>query len=53
VCGDRIVRCACLAYALENECVGIWGGTSDRQRAQALRQGTGAAALLAMLTKAA
>jgi WhiB family redox-sensing transcriptional regulator len=50
VCASCLVRCECLAYALEYGCVGIWGGTSDRQRAQAMRQGIDAAALLAMLT---
>jgi Transcription factor WhiB len=50
VCSSCLVRFDCLAYALEWGCVGIWGGTSDRQRAQALPQGIDAVALLAMLT---
>ncbi len=33
-------RAACLAYAMETGAVGIWGGTSDRER-QALRKVAG------------
>ncbi len=33
-------QAACLAYAIETDAVGIWGGTSDRERRQR-RQGAG------------
>jgi Transcription factor WhiB len=32
ICGDCLVRLPCLRYALENECVGVWGGTSEQDR---------------------
>ena len=35
---DADVRAACLAYALDNEPEGVWGGTSPKER-QGLRNG--------------
>jgi WhiB family redox-sensing transcriptional regulator len=32
VCGSCLVQSECLAYALEWECVGIWAGTTERER---------------------
>lgn len=32
ICAACPVRARCLAYALEHQERGIWGGTSDRQR---------------------
>jgi hypothetical protein len=34
VCRRCPVRSACLEFALEHDAVGIWGGTSERQRRQ-------------------
>lgn len=39
VCEGCPVRAECLAFALEDEGPGIWGGTSERER-QKLRVGT-------------
>lgn len=49
VCDRCLVRCECLQFALDGELAGIWGGTSEQQRNQALRKGLDAAALLAEL----
>ena len=38
LCGRCPVREACLQYALDNDEVGIWGGTDDRQRDAIQRQ---------------
>jgi hypothetical protein len=32
VCATCSVSPECLAYALRNRCVGVWGGTTDEQR---------------------
>jgi len=32
ICGRCPVTGECLAFALENNCIGVWAGTSDRQR---------------------
>lgn len=37
-CETCVVRKACLEYALDNNCVGIWGGTTQKQRAKIKRQ---------------
>jgi WhiB family redox-sensing transcriptional regulator len=34
VCGGCFVREPCLAYALEHGMAGMWGGTSERERAR-------------------
>lgn len=40
LCGVCPVRAECLAYALEHEDVGVWGGTSAKQR-RAIRRRSG------------
>ena len=32
ICATCNVSAECLAYALRNRCVGVWGGTTDEQR---------------------
>jgi WhiB family redox-sensing transcriptional regulator len=32
ICATCNVSPECLAYALRNRCVGVWGGTTDEQR---------------------
>lgn len=34
ICGRCLVRSECLAYALEHDLQGVWGGTSDAERRQ-------------------
>lgn len=38
ICGDCYVYERCLSYALENQEVGIWAGTTTNQRAKILRE---------------
>jgi WhiB family redox-sensing transcriptional regulator len=37
-CETCVVKKACLGYALDNNCIGIWGGTTQKQRAKIKRQ---------------
>ena len=37
-CNNCVVKKACLEYALDNNCVGIWGETTQKQRAKIKRQ---------------
>jgi WhiB family redox-sensing transcriptional regulator len=39
VCGECPVRAQCLAYALENTEIGIWGGYTANERRMMLRAG--------------
>jgi WhiB family redox-sensing transcriptional regulator len=32
LCNSCIVKEKCLEYALENDCSGLWGGTTDTER---------------------
>jgi len=32
ICEHCAVRDECLAFAVTNRCIGVWGGTSERQR---------------------
>ena len=38
LCSTCVVSTACLNYALDNNCVGIWGNTTAKQRAKIKRQ---------------
>jgi len=38
ICDGCPVSTECLDFALENHCIGVWGGTTERQRRQ-LRRG--------------
>lgn len=38
VCRGCRVLAPCLAYALDNDVVGVWGGTSARERVRILRR---------------
>jgi WhiB family redox-sensing transcriptional regulator len=39
VCGNCVIRVACLEYSLEaKEAYGIWGGATERERRRILRQ---------------
>jgi WhiB family transcriptional regulator, redox-sensing transcriptional regulator len=38
ICERCPVTDECLAFALENHCIGVWGGTTERQRRR-LRHG--------------
>lgn len=38
ICNTCVVKSACLGYALDNNCVGIWGNTTQRQRAEIKRK---------------
>lgn len=38
LCGECPVRAECLAYALDHGAVGIWGGTSTKERRRMRRQ---------------
>lgn len=39
ICAKCPVAAVCLAFAVENFESGVWGGTSDRQRAALRREG--------------
>jgi WhiB family redox-sensing transcriptional regulator len=48
VCERCPVRCECLDFALRSgEKIGVWGGTSERERRRIRRRGIGAAEALA------
>lgn len=38
LCAGCAVRAECLAYALEHESIGVWGGTSAKQRQKIRRR---------------
>jgi WhiB family redox-sensing transcriptional regulator len=38
ICGRCPVSAECLDFALEHHCIGVWGGTTERQR-RMLRRG--------------
>lgn len=38
ICGDCDKHVQCLAYALANDEVGVWAGTTTNQRAKILRE---------------
>jgi WhiB family redox-sensing transcriptional regulator len=53
VCRKCLCRADCAAYALDHEQVqGVWGSTSERDRARARKAGISGAELLAMLDAA-
>lgn len=37
-CETCVVKKACFEYALDNNCIGVWGGTTQKQRARIKRQ---------------
>lgn len=37
-CSTCVVQSACLEYALDNNCVGIWGNTTQKQRTEIKRK---------------
>ena len=37
-CETCVVKKACLEYAQDNNCIGVWGGTTQKQRAKIKRQ---------------
>ena len=41
ICGRCPVAAACLDFALEHHCIGVWGGTTERQRRK-MRRGPSA-----------
>lgn len=45
-CGTCPVRAQCLAYALENDLRGTWGGLSERERRRTGRQAASAVPML-------
>ncbi len=38
ICDHCPVRAECLDFALEHHCIGVWGGTTERQRRQLRRR---------------
>lgn len=38
LCANCVVSSACLTYALDNNCVGVWGNTTAKQRIKIRRQ---------------
>ena len=38
ICGRCPVTAECLAFALEHHCIGVWGGTTERQRRHLRRE---------------
>ena len=38
ICDGCPVSAECLDFALEHHCIGVWGGTTERQRRQLRRQ---------------